>query len=457
MPGAYFSPLSSPALHAQNEHRTIQEARQSENSSTTSPVDFNNESQTPGGAKKSSRKPAAKPRNPRAVRQSPIVKPQRRKGGSTVIPPQVLQGIVEPVPEAQSGSNGSGKSVPSTDVSENGSISPEHLSDTTMAPPPLPQPASARGSPYLISQAKGRAQSLSATEGGLSPATPASLMRLMKPPSSGEQQSPTMPLRDITLDDQLMDDFALPEAASTDTAKPQLSRIDTTSDGQTTPTMSSATNTLGFQPLPSPSFVRPTIAASQSPQICPTPDSSGSTRKTPNLLPRGSKKRGSVSSVHVSPALRPKISPSIKPLLPGGSSVSDDTASLLLASKSNYQNILEGTHLPGVSYPTELSTNLTSKRTSHKIAEQGRRNRINSALQEIATLLPKSGKDSGTEKSGSGDGAEETKESKAAQTAGSKASTVEQAIEYIKQLRQQVEDANKRVEEVEKKLAEVKT
>jgi hypothetical protein len=84
-----------------------------------------------------------------------------------------------------------------------------------------------------------------------------------------------------------------------------------------------------------------------------------------------------------SPALLPRISPSIKPLLPGGKGA-EDTASLLLASKSNYQNILEGTHLPGVSYPTELSTNLTSKRTSHKIAEQGRRNRINSALQEIA-------------------------------------------------------------------------
>merc|ERR1712000_76898 len=127
----------------------------------------------------------------------------------------------------------------------------------------------------------------------------------------------------------------------------------------------------------------------------------GTSRKTPQLAARSSKKRAS-SSVLVSPALLPRISPSIKPLLPGGSSGSGDTASLLLAaSKSNYQNILEGTHLPGVAYPQELSTNLTSKRTSHKIAEQGRRNRINSALQEIATLLPRGAKDSGGEKSGS--------------------------------------------------------
>lgn len=136
----------------------------------------------------------------------------------------------------------------------------------------------------------------------------------------------------------------------------------------------------------------------------------------------------------------------------------DDTASLLLASKSNYQNILEGTHLPGVSYPTELSTNLTSKRTSHKIAEQGRRNRINSALQEIATLLPRSnGKDSSGEKSGSGgdnpDGAAAKAASAASQSANSKASTVELAIEYIKQLKQDLADANKRAEDAEARLS----
>jgi hypothetical protein len=180
----------------------------------------------------------------------------------------------------------------------------------------------------------------------------------------------------------------------------------------------------------------------------------GSSRKTPQIAARGPKKRTS-SSVLASPALLPRISPSIKPLLPGGGSVSEDTASLLLASKSNYQNILEGTHLPGVSYPTELSTNLTSKRTSHKIAEQGRRNRINSALQEIATLLPrKSGKDSSGEKSGSGEGGENgNTKGGGAQSANSKASTVELAIEYIKQLKNDLEEANKRAEEAEKKLA----
>ena len=72
------------------------------------------------------------------------------------------------------------------------------------------------------------------------------------------------------------------------------------------------------------------------------------------------------------------------------SHISAETNALYLASKSNYQNIIDGTHLPGVSYPEALAENLSSKRTSHKIAEQGRRNRINLALKEIEGLLPAS-------------------------------------------------------------------
>lgn len=173
--------------------------------------------------------------------------------------------------------------------------------------------------------------------------------------------------------------------------------------------------------------------------------------QTSTRISTTSKKRTTIAA---SPALRPKISPSIKPLLSssGGAGytpthISDDTASLLLASKSNYQNILEGTHLPGVSYPQELSTNLTSKRTSHKIAEQGRRNRINSALQEIAKLLPKGAGRETADEEGDGKG-----EDAKVQSANSKASTVEAAIEYIKLLQGQLADAEGKAEEAEKRL-----
>jgi hypothetical protein len=103
------------------------------------------------------------------------------------------------------------------------------------------------------------------------------------------------------------------------------------------------------------------------------------------------------------------LSPSIKPLLQEGSrskfpspaeayttANNDFLADLhspthaLLASKSNYQNLLEGNHLLGISYPDSLSTGLTSKRTSHKVAAQRRRNRINDALKEMRALIPAS-------------------------------------------------------------------
>lgn len=120
-----------------------------------------------------------------------------------------------------------------------------------------------------------------------------------------------------------------------------------------------------------------------------------------------------------------------------------------MASKSNYQNLLEGNHLPGVNYPDSLSTGLTSKRTSHKVAEQGRRNRINDALKEMQSLVPKPSpatkaamKDAEASNEGSTpDGAEDDKdgegggkEESAAKSSNSKAATVELANEYIKRM-----------------------
>lgn len=101
--------------------------------------------------------------------------------------------------------------------------------------------------------------------------------------------------------------------------------------------------------------------------------------------------------------------------------------------------------MPGVSYPSELSTNLTSKRTSHKIAEQGRRNRINSALQVMAGLLP------GGEKANLTDEGDK-KDGKQANAQNSKASVVENAIVHMKSLEKENVDLKKEVEELKKRL-----
>lgn len=474
VPNAYFSPLTSPALHAQSDPMIMFDMGIS-STATSSPEGLEWEANpipasNPNSgdmAKKPRKSAAAKTRARASVGKSPITKPQRKKTGSTpLLNAQVLSELAETAdkraePLAQgsttpqlpeSRSNASNSSTPGIPDSENSSVSPERLSD--MPPPPLPKPRSAKPSPCLQPQGGSTPTIASAATarptGKPSPATPASLMRL---PSPNNANKPSVPGGSDTMAADSIENFELPESVSSNTfQKPALAPLNTRTPQALSPALGSAQGgPSAFLPLPSPVSAKSGVAAatSQSPRL--TPGSSATTpnlRKTPQLAPRGHNKRASITSSHVSPALRPRVSPSIKPLLPGGITA-EDTASRLLTSKSNYQNILEGNFVPGVSYPSELSTNLTSKRTSHKIAEQGRRNRINSALQEMATLLPRGsvpeGKDSGGE---SGN----TQESKNIASSSSKASTVELAIDYIKQLQKEVADANKRAEEAEKRL-----
>ena len=463
--GAYFSPLTSPALHAQSDPLALFDQMHSV-VTTSSPVDMELDSSnahpmhnsTPGDLAKKIRKNAAKARAKSGIKQSPISKPLRRRTATTPsMNAQVLSDLAESVEQSQDPQllptpmmqTSSSSTTGITDSED--SVSPEALNDMAppaeMPPPPIPKPRSARPSPYIAPQTSAVTSSLQPPRPGLaSPATPASLMKLNSP--SSRSVGATTGSQEAVVDTDHIETFELPESANF---------LNTTAAASTsipTPTQASqdasSSKTPALAPLPSPSLVKPgTASATQSPQLLA--GAGFGSRKTPQLLPRGSKKRGSVSSIPVSPALRPKISPSIKPLLPGGPDV-EEAASHLLATKSNYQRILEGNTLPGVSYPSELSTNLTSKRTSHKIAEQGRRNRINSALQEIATLLPLpppkdsegEGSDNKKDKSGGAGGA--------GATPNSKASTVEMAIEYIKQLQQEVAAANRRAEEAEKKL-----
>jgi hypothetical protein len=119
---------------------------------------------------------------------------------------------------------------------------------------------------------------------------------------------------------------------------------------------------------------------------------------------------------------------------------------------------MEGTHLPGVSYPDALLENLTSKRTSHKIAEQGRRDRINTALKEIESLLPQGSKPPEAKgemniSNSTGNGLDGDKASNSAQ-GNSKASSVEMAIVYIRSLQTELADTKAKLENAEKKLAE---
>lgn len=215
---------------------------------------------------------------------------------------------------------------------------------------------------------------------------------------------------------------------------------------------------------------------------------SGSINKGGNGNSNGNGSRhGSISA---SPILRPRVSPRISPRISprldsssssihnmqhnnkrssmsGGSNnininnmnrmghASDLSA--LLASKSNYQNIVEGNHNQlGLVYPDTLSADLTSKRTSHKIAEQGRRNRINTALADLAKMLSDGGGGVNGSGSRSGDEAATATTSATASTTASpsgtlpsKATTVEMAIHKIKSLRKELEEVKERLSKYE--------
>ena len=90
--------------------------------------------------------------------------------------------------------------------------------------------------------------------------------------------------------------------------------------------------------------------------------------------------------------------------------------------------------------PGNLAENLSSKRTNHKLAEQGRRNRINHALKEIETLIPEDFAQMRTAKEAAACNVKpsDKEKEKAGNQAISKASTVEMAIDYIKALQMEL-------------------
>ena len=339
VPGEYFSPLASPALEAQNHaaQRSVYGAvRGPDTSNTTSPIDMNLDfgasasTSNPAAVRKSRRKTSsAALKNPaRAVRQSPSMKPQssrRKQSTSTTIPPKEVAGIIEDARRAKASNNrpmtadGKPPLPHSQDSSEAESISPEPLSEILMPPPATPKSTSASRSPYLAARQAG-SQETSAPVPILdnAPATPASLMKIRKQagkgtngphrPSSLKEQA-NMAEADM---EQIMEDMALPEPAKPNT-KPSLTPINTegANDNDATPTLS-ARKTPKFGPQSAP--LSATSSVFPSPLASPhgvTPGRRGDLKVT-------GKKRNSSHSVHVSPALRPKMSPSIKPLLPEG-------------------------------------------------------------------------------------------------------------------------------------------
>lgn len=228
------------------------------------------------------------------VRQSPIVKPNRRKATvSSLIPPKDVTDLMEEA-RSQCPSSSGLDALRTRESSETDSISPEPML-SEMRPPPKPRSSTA--SPAVAAQR-------SSQHG--TPATPASLMRIQPSPDfNGSEQAPLV-----------LEDLTLPEASLD---RPSLSRSDTAirdQDGDT-PRLA-ARKTPKLNPLSTPGA---SMSGRPSPMLdamsTPTsPAYSMTNGRKDTKAARNPKKRNSVSSSLVSPALRPKISPSIKPLLP---------------------------------------------------------------------------------------------------------------------------------------------
>ena len=339
-PTDVFSPLTSPALRAQNQpaqHSVYGAVRGSDTSNTTSPIDPSLELSTPttgstaASLRKSKRKPSSSStKNPaRAVRQSPAMKPQNRKKqpSSTVIPPKGMTGIMEEARKSKKANNAQhtadGKlHFPySQDSSGPDSVSPEPLSEILMPPPATPKSSSAGRSPYLNAKQNGhQAPPLQGPNG--EPATPASLMKIHNEAGNANGMNcSTSSLKEQTAlaeanMEQIMEDIVLPEPAKT-TRKPILKPINTADANvdQSMPNKGRKTPKSG----PASAPVTANTSVLPSPQLVTSPTNIGNTKRADSKLKgRDPKHRTSLSSVHVSPALRPKISPSIKPLLPEG-------------------------------------------------------------------------------------------------------------------------------------------
>ncbi|KKA19063.1 HLH transcription factor (PalcA) [Rasamsonia emersonii CBS 393.64] len=447
IPGEYFTPLTSPALEAQNSNPngySFQTTQPPSGGYVQSPVDANATSapSSPGVLRKQRRRPSIATRTPgRAAKASPSIQPKNRR--KQAVSAQLADDVAQALSQDQTGSRpttsgASSLRYDSHESSGQDSVSPEPISEPLMPPPALPP---TRKSPAMGPQITQPRTS--------EPATPATLMRIqnrqhMQDPSG--QFSGYAGMVTSQPQDEPMEDVQLPEAV-TDT-RPQV------------PPASSSKSTPSVEPK-SASEKPPSGSVTPSPHQGAMASPSGPVPKKSETKAPVSRKRQSVSS-HISPALRPRISPSIQPLVRGDTGMSSETSALYLASKSNYQHILDGTVLPGVTYPETLAENLSSKRTNHKLAEQGRRNRINTALKEIESLLPpgfaQERLSQRNEAKGDGQGTPNTKngekeKEKSTHQTISKASTVELAIDYIKLLKKELEETKAQLKAAESKLA----
>ncbi|KAK3841079.1 MAG: hypothetical protein J3R72DRAFT_422288 [Linnemannia gamsii] len=265
-----------------------------------------------------------------------------------------------------------------------------------------PGKAVAEGTPTTGTAAGPTSVSI-APKSALAPVTPASLMNLGA--GSGSESTPTSspkfgvhakaksgaslssaPTSDTAA--KATTNGAEPTSTVSSTASASATASASSSSGQKRGTKRQANGDMAIgSGILAPSTPRQVPLTPGSSMISPMPPpANGFSLISPALKPTLMTHRGSTSMM-VSPRMQPLlVSPSLKPWLPG---VSPSEAMARLASKSNYQNILDGDHTAlGLSYNTDLHSGIELRRTSHKAAEQKRRDSLKNCFDDLRQMIP---------------------------------------------------------------------
>lgn len=324
IPGEYFTPLTSPALEAQNSNnsnngyqyhaRQVSEVGLVPTNAEVNPPPGVSAPPSPSIIRKTNRqRPSAASRlsGRNKVKQSPSIRAQTQRRSKPV--PNSDEFYTSLTQELGKPQHNDVRSLQasSTEGSGQDSVSPEPLSEPLMPPPALPPP---RKSPAITphqSQSPGTA------------ATPATLMRIQRSQHAQDTPSNFTGQAQLEYHDEIMEDISLPEAATPSfQSRPKLNRIETSVRTDTVSPALSANVTPSLEPRPAPSDRTPCGSVAPSPRTVAMPSPSALLPKKPeqSRASVSSRKRPSVSSTQASPQLRPKISPSIQPLMRSGES-----------------------------------------------------------------------------------------------------------------------------------------
>lgn len=339
IPGEYFTPLTSPALEAQNHSsnnnnnnnnyqfhaRQVSDVGFVPTTAEVNPLCGTPTPPSPSIIRKTRRRTSAA--SSRLVGRTTKTRPSPHIRAQTT---QSLRSRAKHATSSEDLYNHMGQELnkpPNNDVrslqessndgSGQDSVSPEPLPDSLMPPPAVPAP---RKSPAMLPQQS--SQQMPGTA-----ATPATLMRIQRSQHAQEPTDQLMGQALLEIPDEVMEDISLPEAAQPALQpRPKINHIDTSVRNTASPVIS-AHGTPLMEPRSTPAIDRAPMSVAPSPRTIAMPSPSGPVpkRSDPSRSSISSRKRPSVSSTHASPLLRPKISPSIQPLMRGSDSKSIST------------------------------------------------------------------------------------------------------------------------------------